>query len=288
MEQCDIKAWVERAPDKAQRELREAVHTALVAVARSSDLRPQMVMKGAILLALRYESTRYTRDIDFSTRQMFSQFNERDFLREFNKRLALAVEELDYELDCRIQSLKVKPRRDGASFQTLTLKIGYAYKGTKKHNHLMAGNCPDVIEIDYSFNELTEQIDRLQISDGTVVHIYSFTDLIAEKLRAILQQEDRDRVRRQDSYDLYRLMSRHPITGKERKKAVLDNLKSKAASRGLAIAADSMANPKIVERSKREYYQLQQEIDEKLPPFEKAYGIVQEFYESLPWPTDTR
>jgi len=33
---------------------------------------------------------------------------------------------------------------------------------------------------------------------------------------------------------------------------------------------------------------LQQEIEETLPPFEKAYGIVQEFYESLPWPTDTR
>ncbi len=274
---------MESAPDEVQRELREAVHTALVAVARSRNLQPQMVMKGAILLALRYESTRYTRDIDFSTRQMFSQFNESAFLQEFNKRLALAVEELDYELDCRIQSLRVKPRRDEASFQTLTLKIGYAYKGTKKHNRLMASNCPDVIEIDYSFNELTEQIDRLQISDDTVIHAYSFTDLIAEKLRAIIQQEVRGRVRRQDSYDLYRLLSRNPIRDERQRKAVLKNLEAKAASRDLRIAKHSMSNPKVAERSKREYHHLQQEIEEELPPFEKVYGTVQKFYESLPW-----
>ncbi len=286
MEQCDIKAWVERAPDEVQRELREAVHTVLLAVARSPNLQPQMVMKGAVLLALRYESTRYTRDIDFSTKQLFSQFNEGDFLQEFNKRLALAVEELDYELDCRIQSVKVRPRRDEASFQTLTLKVGYAYKGTKKHSHLMASNCPDVLEIDYSFNEVTEQIDRLQISDDTVIHTYSFTDLIAEKLRAIIQQEIRGRVRRQDSYDVYRLLSRHPIRDERQRKAVLKTLESKAASRDLPIAKHSLSNPKVVERSKREYHHLQQEIEEDLPPFEKVYGRVQKFYESLPWPAD--
>ena len=48
MEECDIAAWVQRAPDAAQRELRQAVHTVLVAIGRSSDLQP--------LLAIRYES----------------------------------------------------------------------------------------------------------------------------------------------------------------------------------------------------------------------------------------
>ena len=81
MEECDIAAWVQRAPDAAQRELRQAVHTVLVAIGRSSDLQPHMIMKGGILLAIRYESSRYTRDIDFSTAQRFADFIRRHFVR---------------------------------------------------------------------------------------------------------------------------------------------------------------------------------------------------------------
>lgn len=47
MEECDIAAWVQKAPDAAQRELRQAVHTVLVAIGRSSDLQPHMIIKGA-------------------------------------------------------------------------------------------------------------------------------------------------------------------------------------------------------------------------------------------------
>lgn len=60
MDECDIAAWVQGAPDAVQRELRQAVHTVLVAIGGSSDLQAQMVMKGGILLAIRYESSRYT------------------------------------------------------------------------------------------------------------------------------------------------------------------------------------------------------------------------------------
>ena len=79
MEECDIAAWVQRAPDAAQRELRQAVHTVLVAIGRSSDLQPYMIIKGGILLAIRYESSRYTRDIDFSTAQRFAEFDQETF-----------------------------------------------------------------------------------------------------------------------------------------------------------------------------------------------------------------
>jgi len=78
-------------------------------------------------------------------------------------------------------------------------------------------------------------------------------------------------------------LSRNPIRDERQRKAVLKNLESKAASRDLPIAKHSMSNPKVVERSKREYHHLQQEIEEELPPFEKVYGTVQKFYESLPW-----
>lgn len=283
MDECDIAAWVQGAPDAVQRELRQAVHTVLVAIGGSSDLQPQMIMKGGILLAIRYESSRYTRDIDFSTAQRFADFDEQKFRSSFEGRLAVAVEELDYGVDCRLQSYSVKPRRSNADFQTIQMTLGYAEKGTKKHSHLLAKNCPDVVDVDYSFNEQTESIDQLRFSDGTVIHAYSFVDLVAEKMRALLQQEVRNRVRRQDAYDLFRILKGNPVTDEALKGLILDALKSKATSRGLTVQQESMANKEIIERSKKEYPQLADEILEDLPPFDEVYGFVRSFYESLPW-----
>ena len=283
MDECDIAAWVQGAPDAVQRELRQAVHTVLVAIGGSSDLQPQMIMKGGILLAIRYESSRYTRDIDFSTAQRFADFDEQKFRSSFEGRLAAAVEELDYGVDCRLQSYSVKPRRSNADFQTIQMTLGYAEKGTKKHSHLLAKNCPDVVDVDYSFNEQTESIDQLRFSDGTVIHAYSFVDLVAEKMRALLQQEVRNRVRRQDAYDLFRVLKGNPVTDEALKGLIFDALKSKAASRGLTVQRESMANKEIIERSKKEYPQLADEILEDLPPFDEVYGFVRSFYESLPW-----
>ena len=283
MDECDIAAWVQGAPDAVQRELRQAVHTVLVAIGGSSDLQAQMVMKGGILLAIRYESSRYTRDIDFSTAQRFADFDEQRFRSNFEGRLAVAVEELDYGVDCRLQSYSVKPRRSNADFQTIQMTLGHAEKGTKKHSHLLAKNCPDVVDVDYSFNEQTESIDQLRLSDGTVIYAYSFVDLVAEKMRALLQQEVRNRVRRQDAYDLFRILKGNPVTDEALKGLILDALKSKAASRGLTVQRESMANKEIIERSKKEYPQLADEILEDLPPFDEVYGFVRSFYESLPW-----
>jgi hypothetical protein len=44
-----------------------------------------------------------------------------------------------------------------------------------------------------------------------------------------------------------------------------------------------MANENIIERSRAEYSTLAQEIEGELPPFDKVYGRVKEYYESLPW-----
>jgi hypothetical protein len=53
---------VNQAPND-QRELRQAVHTVLAAIAHDTQLRADMIMKGGILLAVRYQSVRFTKDI---------------------------------------------------------------------------------------------------------------------------------------------------------------------------------------------------------------------------------
>ena len=56
-----IQDWINQSAERVP--FRQAVHTILVAITRSDNLRTNMIMKGGILLALGYESTRYTKDI---------------------------------------------------------------------------------------------------------------------------------------------------------------------------------------------------------------------------------
>lgn len=239
-------------------------------------------MKGGILLAIRYHSTRFTKDIDFSTEEKYSDFDEKAFLDEFREKLIFAVEDLDYGLDCRIQRYEVRPKGKDKNFQTMSLKIGYAPKGSRQHKSLMNNKCTDVVEVDYSFNESTQEKEILRIFDEDSLEVYSFTDLVAEKLRAILQQEVRNRFRRQDHYDIYFLLNNYSITTDEKQK-ILKSLIIKSNSRNLKVNKLSISDEKIKQRSEKEYSQLADEIEEPLLPFEKVYSFVQKFYESLPW-----
>lgn len=282
IETINIEDWVNQEADPYRRELREAVHTVLHAIAKSQQLNSQMIMKGGILLAIRYQSSRFTKDIDFSTEEKYSDFDEKGFLDEFRTGLTNAVENLDYGLDCRIQRHEVRPKEKDKNFQTMALRIGYAPKGSKKHKSLLKNNCTDVLEVDYSFNELTQEKEILRICDEESLEAYSFTDLIAEKFRAILQQEVRNRFRRQDPYDLYFLLKNYSITKDERQK-ILKSLIIKSNSRNLEINKLSISDEKIKHRSEKDYSQLADEIEGTLPPFEEVYSFVQNFYGSLPW-----
>lgn len=60
MPSFDIREWVDQGQD--QKPFRETVHIILAAISGSDELRASMAMKGGILLALGYQSSRYTKD----------------------------------------------------------------------------------------------------------------------------------------------------------------------------------------------------------------------------------
>ena len=241
-------------------------------------------MKGGILLALRYESTRYTKDIDFSTSTTLEDFDVDGFRSQLEVALLSTVEELDYGLDCRIQSFRQQPPGEDETFPSLKIKIGYAYKSdTKAHKRLTAGSSHQLVEVDYSLNEPAGDISLYEIEDGKSIQTYSFHDLVGEKFRALLQQEVRNRIRRQDTYDLYFLLGQTPKDDIHRKTLILRSLKEKAAARELEVSRNSMRNPEIRRRSQADYRSLESEIEGELPPFDNVYDSVMAYYESLPW-----
>lgn len=284
MRECDLSAWVEQEGNPLDREFREAVHTILFAISQRQDISTRMIMKGAVLLAICYNCIRHTTDIDFSTSVKADEFDKESFLAELEESLISATENLDYGLACRVQSCKFQPPSPDASFPTLKIKIGYAYKHDQRsHKRLLKRNSSKVVEIDYSFNEATYHVENIALKKGGTLSAYGLADLIAEKYRAILQQQQRRRTRRQDIYDLYYLFNHYGPHEIPAKQQILDSLIKKAAARNIDPEKYSMRDPEIIKRSKYEYHHLEAEIVGVLPEFDEAYRQIRTFYENLPW-----
>ena len=287
IEEFDIKDWVEDAPTNRsnEKELRQAVHTILSAIASDSDLKANMSLKGGILLAIRYKSHRFTTDIDFSTeRPLGSEITEDSIRQSLDSSLAQKVEELDYDLDCRVQSSKLQPKDRKSTYPSIKMTVGYAYKGTSQHKRLLSLKSLNIVSIDYSLNEATPNIEDLKLNLKEGILTYSLTDLIAEKYRSLLQQVSRNRTRRQDVYDLNLLIERFGDINNFERSKILNSLIIKSKAR-LKIAPDinSFEDPELKSRAKKDYPSLESELEGELPDFEELFQKVAAFYRSLPW-----
>jgi len=283
IEELDLPAWVACAePDKKY--FREAVHIILTAISSSAALRSTMVMKGGMLMAIRYKSSRFTKDADFSTEEKYIKGDEQALIEELSQQLDSANETLAYDTMCRCQRSELRPARDDAVFPTLTLSIGYAPRSKPRElTRLMNGQAPTIVEIDYSYNEAVLDVEVLSLSDGEELKAYSFLNLIAEKLRSLLQQPIRKRNRRQDIYDLNLLITGSQSLSKDEENRLLQLIIESCKERSIDANKASFANPEVKKMAEEGYKNLEHEIEGQLPSFHDAYMTVQYFYENLPW-----
>lgn len=282
----DILSWVDGAGQGDDKEFRQAVYTILAAISNDQTLKANMVLKGGILMAVRYQSHRYTKDIDLSSEKGLSEITPEATQKALDDSLALTVEVLDYDLDCKVQSCKRMPsNQKNPTFPSINLKVGYAYKGTAKHRRLLVLQSPTSISIDYSLNELTPNVEKFNLTEGEEILVYSLTDLVAEKIRSILQQAVRNRSRRQDIFDIHMILSSGLNVDEVEKGKILRSLIEKSESRNITPNEESLDDLEIRQRSQAEYHTLQDELAEgQLPDFDESYDLVVDFYRSLPWP----
>jgi predicted nucleotidyltransferase component of viral defense system len=276
--------WIAGAPDKATRELRQAVHTILAAVSTAPRLPRLVVLKGGILLALAYGGDRFTKDVDFSMREKLQEIEPASLVEELRASLALQVEALDHGLDCRVQGFELQPTRGNQTWPTLKIRVGYAPKADlPRHRRLINRQATTVVSLDISYNEVITAVYVVAIPGGGNVQVSTLADVVAEKYRAMLQQPIRNRERRQDVYDLYRLLPRKEMKAAAFRAEVLAALVAKSEGKGLNLTRDSIADPEVRSRSKKEYALLKAEIASDLPAFDETYSAVQAYYEQLPW-----
>lgn len=285
--EINVAGWVERAKaDPIAYRQRQTVEVTLNAIAMTVALNEKLFLKGGILMGLAYDSPRQTADVDLTTLFKAGPEIDAQIAELMNAAFPRAAARLGYvDLIVKVHSVKRMQKRifEDAEFPALKIKVAFAERETTQEKALKKGLAPGVIDVDISFNEPLRQIQILELTGGQELQAYSLIDLMAEKYRAMLQQKERDRNRRQDVYDLNRLIESEKFDDGSRAQ-LLDAFIEKCRSRHIEPTAQSLDDPEIKTRSGKEWETIELEIGE-IPKFEDCYANVSEFYRSLPWPT---
>ncbi|MCO5162813.1 MAG: nucleotidyl transferase AbiEii/AbiGii toxin family protein [Mesorhizobium sp.] len=282
-----LSSWVaEAGADPVKHQERQVTEILLHAIGISASLQEALVLKGGVLMSLVHGSYRQTGDIDFRAIVDPEPYAQQ-LKATLNRALVRAAADLGYtDIVSAVQRFDYQPRKDGfADFTApaLMLNIGYATKGTNDAVRLEQGKSTRVIEVDISFKEKVVTMTEITIEAPSVnILAYSFEEIIAEKLRAILQQVKRNRSRRQDIFDIRWLVERY-APDEHARALVLSTLRRKAADRDIAASPDSFDDPEIKLRCAKEWDSMKLEVGGKLPDFEESFAIVRGFYQSLPW-----
>ncbi|EKE71585.1 nucleotidyl transferase AbiEii/AbiGii toxin family protein [Oceanibaculum indicum] len=284
--EVDIRAWVEaaRANPSLYRN-RQVTEVVLATIGLSPSLAKTLVLKGGALMALAFRSDRVTGDVDFSASVGPDDFDKL-LVDELNAQLPKVAIQLGYiDLICRVQKVEKRPRPqnfENMKFPALLVRIGSAIRGTNEQTRLTAGQATRVVDIEISFHDQVYHFQELNLTNaGVAVRAFTIHEIIAEKLRALLQQPIRNRYRRQDVYDIAFLLDEHPL-----KKADLalihKTLLEKCATRGIIPTAQSLADPEVRQRAEADWNTLKLELSE-LPSFDARYASIEAFYGKFPW-----
>jgi predicted nucleotidyltransferase component of viral defense system len=281
--QIDLEQWVNKEKDLARRLSRQGMHAVILATAEIGNEFPSMVMKGGVLMAVRYGSNRYTTDVDYSTTAQLDEINAKRFVSVLDGKLQEVTEKLDYDMRCRVQGHKINPTRPDATFPTLQVNIGLARASIESENKkLRAKMATHKISIDYSFNEWEAETETLEVNEVHGVRAYDLTDLIAEKYRSLLQQNVRKRTRYQDVYDLNYLFKVSGDMDPATRSTILEKLVKSAKDKIPDLNGKELQDPALKEKSEERYSELTSQVDDA-PPFAHAYSTITDFYEQLPW-----
>lgn len=283
--QVDIESWVSSASDDvAEHTVRRVMRVILHAIADNPCLNSRMVMKGGVLLSLRYSTGRHTRDIDFSSEKPAQEENCDEILENLREALTRSRTR-DQSVLCRIQSYKMQPPKETARFPTLRVNIGYAIEGEKQFKRMVQGQpSTRVVVVDLSFNERTCYPTEISLDNGRL-KAYSLHDQIAEKYRALIQQtsDRRNRVRRQDAYDIFAVIRNGYLSERRDREMLMAAMRQKFSDRNVPLNPQVINEPEIEERCRREYKHLADEIDGELPEFDLVFSTVRDFFGGLPW-----
>lgn len=274
----EIGEWA-RANDVtlADANRRFAQFAVLRVIASSRRLSESLSFKGGNALDLVWHPNRSTQDLDFSV-------TEREIEIEAMRGLFIAsLEGVASELGIamQLQRFRLNPPHPGRSWPTLELTVGYALPGETANLARVSRSVPvaNVVPVEISINEVVGARCQVAIDGGHQIYICSLEDIVAEKLRAFLQQKPRNRQRGQDVLDVAVIVqSGRPMN----LKAVSEFLRLKAEARGVAVTKAAFRDPELWSRAQANYEDLRDTTRKTFIDFKEASSILLKFVDSLP------
>jgi hypothetical protein len=260
----------------------------LRAVAASRPLNRALVFKGGNALDFVWYPNRSTQDLDFSA-DMAALDPAWDlarigvYLRDSLER-ALAATAAQLGLMLRMQHFEQQPPGTPTKpFITYSGTVGYALPNHQAIAARMRLGRPSplIVPFDISLNERICATAPIVLAGPQPLRVSTAEDIVAEKLRALLQQALRNRTRRQDLLDIAVLLRAGVPLDPAR---VASYLLRKAAARDVPVSRAALLAPDLFARAGVDYDQLASTTRRVFIPLPEARALVQAFIVALPLP----
>jgi predicted nucleotidyltransferase component of viral defense system len=142
------------------------------------------------------------------------------------------------------------------------------------------GDSPKVVGLDLSLGEVICQVLPLDIQGTHALQVSTLNDIVAEKLRSLLQQPIRKRNRPQDLLDIAAILRENPTVNRSE---IRDFFILKAKGKQVSFSRRAFDNPEIKRMAQVDYDALASTA-RLFIPFEEAFSRLLAFVNELALP----
>lgn len=281
----DIDTWaIQNGISGEEARRRFIQYVILAAFSQSRVLREGLVFKGGNALDFVWQPNRSTLDLDFSIDHDVVGFdiNPESIDRHVGRALVAYQQRVGVFL--RVHGVRQRPPGPNRAFPTFLVRVGYAIPDQEVlQRRMMDGRpSPHVVDIEISANEIIGGDASVRLEDALPpLRVSTVEDIVAEKLRALLQQPIRNRQRRQDLLDIAVLLRLHQQIDRER---VARFLILKSEAREIDARKSAFENPEIKLRARVDYDALELTTRIMFIQFDEAWEVFMGFVRELAIP----
>jgi predicted nucleotidyltransferase component of viral defense system len=274
----ELNEWAARNRVTSDEARRRFVQFVVLDSLAAANVAKSLAFKGGNALRFGYGYPRSTFDLDFTATN----------LEEDSAAIRSIIDEAvregsrDFEIKCKVSSVHRNPRSLDRTLPTYTVKVAYSFPGDRAFADFLESSKPSttVVPVDISFNDIVCETVVVHFGGVTTtgIRICTLNDIVAEKLRAILQQVVRNRTRPQDVYDISR------VVRLDRAKIDLSKVRSYVAEKCRArdiVFSERAFDESIRARAQYGYDELRGDLGDQFIPFEEAWEDVVSFAREL-------
>ena len=248
----------------------------LQSIAGSRVLSQTLVFKGGNALDFVWIPNRSTIDLDFSSKDAELTVERlREFFQPSLQRVSLTTGTLYH-----LQRVRQQPPGIGRSFITFDISIGYAFADDVRNQERLRAGSPSLasIPVEVSLNEPICAVESIGMNSAYALQVSTAEDIVAEKLRALLQQVPRNRTRPQDVLDIAVAIKRGTPLNPDR---VAQFLMEKALARNIEPNFGAFLSSDLWDRAEQGYAELKSTARMTFIPFDLAKELVLRFVKTL-------